>query len=168
MTSAGQSYVIHSTLKNVFGRKPHLEVSLDDHFIVIRSLSQQARVSRGRGEKRIPINAIQAVQWHPPGKRLLGFIELTVAGGVERQSKFGSRTLDAARNENAITFSKADEPAFTWLRDTLLARISHSSVAPTVSHSSITTDLTRLADLRDRGALSDDEFQAQKARILNG
>jgi hypothetical protein len=33
---------------------------------------------------------------------------------------------------------------------------------------SMTTELQRLADLRDRGVLTEQEFQEQKARILRG
>jgi len=33
---------------------------------------------------------------------------------------------------------------------------------------SMTEELQRLADLRDRGAITEDEFQAQKARLLGG
>jgi hypothetical protein len=33
---------------------------------------------------------------------------------------------------------------------------------------SMTTELQRLADLRDRGVLTESEFQEQKARILRG
>lgn len=33
---------------------------------------------------------------------------------------------------------------------------------------SVTTELRRLAELRDRGVLTEEEFQAQKARILGG
>jgi hypothetical protein len=33
---------------------------------------------------------------------------------------------------------------------------------------SMTQELQRLADLRDRGAITEEEFQAQKARLLGG
>jgi hypothetical protein len=33
---------------------------------------------------------------------------------------------------------------------------------------SVTTELQRLAELRDRGVLTEEEFQAQKRRILGG
>ena len=39
------------------------------------------------------------------------------------------------------------------------------STAPPASPS-VTTELERLADLRARGVLTEEEFQAQKARIL--
>ena len=39
--------------------------------------------------------------------------------------------------------------------------------APT-PESSLIAELTQLGDLRDRGILTDDEFAAQKARILAG
>ncbi len=35
-------------------------------------------------------------------------------------------------------------------------------------HSSPASELSRLADLRDRGVISDDEFQRLKSRIVNG
>jgi Short C-terminal domain len=37
-----------------------------------------------------------------------------------------------------------------------------------VSSTPITDELERLADLKDRGLLTDAEFETQKARVLNG
>lgn len=39
---------------------------------------------------------------------------------------------------------------------------------PAAADPSMTEELTRLADLRDRGAITDAEYEAQKARLLGG
>ena len=36
----------------------------------------------GKGEKRIPISSIKAVQWKPAGPLVNGFIQFTVPGGL--------------------------------------------------------------------------------------
>lgn len=47
-------------------------------------------------------------------------------------------------------------------------RAFRSYVQEAGGHSSPASELTRLADLRDRGVISEDEFQRLKDRVVNG
>ena len=66
--------------------------------------------------KAIPLAAITAVQFKAASALVYGFIEFTVPGSVEMRSRAGHSTQDAAKNENAIVFSKKQMPEFDGLR----------------------------------------------------
>lgn len=166
MTSANGPWIIESTKKKMIGSKAEYPVTLDDHFLTITPLTRLSKLNGGRGDKRITLSSIQAVQLHPPTRFLVGFIEFTILGAAERQSPLGKRRFEAVKNENAITFSKQDAEAFTWLRDAVLARIANRD-RPVPEVSSVVDELTRLCDLYERGVLSEDEFRAAKARALD-
>ena len=61
-----------------------------------------------------------------------------------------------------FTFEQA--PAFEKLRNEIEAKIG-SDRASNVVTSTFADELTKLADLRDRGVLDDSEFQEQKAKL---
>jgi hypothetical protein len=79
----------------------NLTVHFDCRFVTIERPGFLARAYLGKGEKRIPVSSIQAVQWKPPGALVNGYIEFTVPGGNETRSRMGSATNDARRNESA-------------------------------------------------------------------
>lgn len=92
-------------------------VHFDGRFVTIERSGFLARASVGKGEKRIPVRSIQAVQWKPPGALVNGYIEFTVGGGNENRSRFGAATTDAAKNENAVLVTRQQMNAFLALRD---------------------------------------------------
>lgn len=143
---------------------------MDDDFVTIRRIGFDTRVLVGKGEKRIPIHAITAVQWKPPGKRISGFIEFSLGGGDERRSRFGTQTMDAAADENSVVFTIHDEPAFEAVRQAIEAAIAArhrpAQQTPASAPPDLLEQLDRLANLRDRGVLTEEEFSAQKTRLL--
>lgn len=158
-----------STLRGVTGRKPQTEVQVDEDFVTIRRIGFDTRILVGKGEKRIPIHAITAVQWKPPGKRVSGFIEFSLGGGDERRSRFGTQTMDAAKDENSVVFTIHDEPAFQAVREAVEVAIAnrHRPADRSLPTPDLLEQLDRLASLRDRGVLNEEEFAAQKARLLD-
>lgn len=91
-------------------------VHFDGKFVTIERTGGLARVSVGKGEKRIPVRSIAAVQWKPPGMLTNGYIEFTVSGGNEARSRAGAATTQAAMNENAVLVTKKQADAFAELR----------------------------------------------------
>jgi hypothetical protein len=143
----------------------------DGDFVTIKRTGFLARASVGKGEKRIPIGSITAVQWKPAGAMVNGFIQFTMAGGNEARSKFGSQTTDAAKDENSVVFVKKQMPEFDALRSSIeRAMVERSRPAPTTSSAPAAPDylaqLKQLGELRDAGILSDSEFETKKAEIL--
>jgi len=97
-------------------------VVFDGSMVVIRRSGAMARLTLGKGEKRIPLRSIAAVQFKPAGM-VRGFIQFTIPGGNERRSKFGSQTTDAAKDENSVLFNTGQQSAFEALRDAIEARL---------------------------------------------
>lgn len=143
------------------------QVEFDGTFITINRKGLMARGTVGKGEKRIPLSSVSAVQWKPPSKLIRGFIQFTVPGGNEGRSRFGKQTQDAAKDENAVVVGWTQVTEFEVLRSAIDTAIMARETGGQAPASSSTADeIKKLVDLRDSGALSEDEFAAQKAKLL--
>lgn len=145
------------------------QITFDGQYVTITRKGFLARATHGKGEKRLHISQISAVQWKPAGALVNGFIQFTVPGGNEVRGRMGSQTSNAAKDENSVIFTKAQMPEFEKLRAELDNAIvaqhapQHTGPAPSVS---LADELAKLAGLRDQGILSPAEFEQQKARLL--
>lgn len=146
-------------------------ITFDGQYVTIIRDTFLARSTVGKGEKRLHVGQISAVQWKPAGL-VNGFIQFTVPGGNERRSKFGSQTNDAARDENSVVFTKKQQPDFEALRAALEQAIAQqyapASPASRPSAASMADELAKLAALLQSGALSQEEFRQAKAQLLGG
>ncbi|MCF3102927.1 DUF4429 domain-containing protein [Streptomyces roseoverticillatus] len=147
------------------------QVQFDGQYITITRKGFLARATVGKGEKRLHISQITAVQWKPAGPLVNGFIQFTLPGGNERRSAFGGQTASAAQDENSVVFTKKQQPEFEMLRAALDQAIAaqHGQRTPSTPTApvSLADELTKLATLRDQGILSSAEFEQQKARLLD-
>lgn len=140
-------------------------VIFDGQFVTIARTGLRARAMVGKGDKRIPVGSITAVQWKPAGM-MNGFIEFTVGGGNEGRSRFGSATQDAMRNENAVVFHFKQAPAFEAIRGEIEDAIASKSSGTVIQAASAADDLVKFAELHASGVLTDEEFAAKKAQLL--
>lgn len=106
------------------------QVSFDGTFVTIHRRGFMARATTGKGEKRIPVGSVTSVQWKPAGRLVYGFIQFSLAGGIEKQSRFGRQTNDAAHDENSVTFRFGQQTAFQSLRDAIEGAIGARHAAP--------------------------------------
>jgi Domain of unknown function (DUF4429)/Short C-terminal domain len=145
------------------------QVQFDGQYVTITRKGFLARATVGKGEKRLHISQITAVQWKPAGAFVNGFIQFTLPGGNERRSAFGSQTKSAAQDENSVVFTKQQQSQFEKLRAALDQAIAsqHAPQGQASASSSLADELSKLAALRDQGILSDAEFEQQKARLLS-
>jgi hypothetical protein len=144
------------------------QLRFDGATVTISRKGLMARGTVGGGDKSIPVAGISAVQLKPAKMGTRGFIAFTIAGGVERTSRVGSQTVDAARDENAVLFKKGQQGEFEAFRDAVQAAIAaRATGGGQAGASSVADELGKLMALRDAGALSPEEFEAQKARLLN-
>jgi hypothetical protein len=143
------------------------QVSFDGVFVTITRSGFMARASVGKGEKRIPLASVAAVQWKPAGAVTNGFIQFTVPGGNEKRSTFGHQTRDAVSDENSVLFTRKQMPQFEAFRAEIDRAIAagHAPAAP-VAAASGADEVGRLAELHRAGVLSDAEFTAAKAKAL--
>lgn len=144
-------------------------VSFDGSFITIHRKGALAKMTVGKGEKRIPITSVSAVQWKPAGMMVNGYIEFSLGGGNESRSKFGSATNSAVQNENAVVFTRKQMPGF----ESFKARIEEAIVAQHgLSHNTKPTDqsvaslIKELEELRKNGLITNDEYADKKAELL--
>jgi Domain of unknown function (DUF4429)/Short C-terminal domain len=147
--------------KGVTGR-----VHVDDAWVTITRKGVLAKANYGFtcGEKRIPIASITSVQFKKLGLSN-GYIQFSLAGSIE--SRRGLR--DATKDENSVLFRSTQRRQFEQIRDFIEAKIAERSTpspaSPLPTATGVADELTKLADLRDRGVLSNEEFQTQKARL---
>ena len=141
------------------------QVDTEEDGIVIRRRGSFSKLSHAfKGEKRIPYSSISAVQFRPAGLLTAGYIQFTVLGGNESRGAL----LSAVRDENTVLFQRGEQhEAFSKLRAMVEEAIREiRAPRPAPRSSSIGDDLTKLADLLDRGILTEAEFAEQKARVL--
>lgn len=111
-----------------------------------------------RGDKTIPYSSITAVQFKKSGL-LVGYLQLTLKGGLE--SRGG--VMQSQKDENTVRFT--NNINFLEAKEIIEEKMSHSSA--TIVNNNGIDDLQKLADLKEKGIITDEEFSAKKKQILN-
>lgn len=122
-----------------------------------------------RGTRTIPIGQITAIRWKPASKwKGPGHLRFVLAGTVEhRYSQTAILKTDILKDENAVPFGHTQQPAFEALKDALEQAISQPHTGPAQpSGGSLADEIGKLQQLRAAGALTDDQFEQAKARLL--
>lgn len=120
-----------------------------------------------KGTKTIPFYSITAIQFKKTGL-LSGYIQFTIPGGNEGRRGL----LEAAREENTFMFAGDNDTAleikeYVEKRMFELRSPSPTSGSPAPAQvPSLTEELKKLAELKEKGVLSDDEFLAAKKRLI--
>ena len=131
--------------------------------IVIRRKGLANVLTQGvQGDKTIPLSRITAVQFRQAGSMMAGLIQFTIQGGRE----FRGGMLEATKDENAVMFTREQEPGFAELREQVEAAIM-AGATPAPNARSEVDDLAKLAELHEKGYLTKDEFEARKQAILS-
>ena len=113
-----------------------------------------------KGEKSIPIKSITAVQIKQP-RLTAGYIQFAYSGASE--SKGG--IMDAAKDENTITFSTKKELAQANEIKELIESLQSEDSQP-ATQSSDADELLKFKGLLDAGAITEEEYEAKKKQIL--
>lgn len=113
-----------------------------------------------RGDKTIPYKSIVAVQLKRAGLTA-GYLQLTLVGGSEAKAGLFQSTKD----ENSINFhaNRGNNDNFEEAKQAIEERISADSNKP--QHNPI-NDLEKLAELKDKGIITEEEFNQKKKQIL--
>jgi hypothetical protein len=148
------------------------QMSVDDNFIVISRKGLNAKFTQGlKGDKRIPMTSVTSVQFKEASALMGGYIQIGILGGVESNSGI----IGAQYDENSVNFRKGQENHFSAIRDFIEAKIIERSkpqvitvqtAAPAAAAPSKLDQLKQLGELRDAGILSNEEFEAEKAKIM--
>ena len=106
-------------------------VTFDGQFVTITREGLLARAAHGKGEKKIPIRSISAVQWKEPGALVNGFIQFTIIGGTEVTARHGNRTISAGNDENSVVITKPQAAAMRAVKDEIEAALAGPVMATT-------------------------------------
>lgn len=113
-------------------------VRFDGRYVTIERSGLMARLSVGVGEKRIALSSIQAIQFKKPTPFVLGYIEFTIPGGIEVNSRFTSASRRAGESENAVTLERKHVRAMLELRQAVDdALVAPTPPPPATSHSTV-------------------------------
>lgn len=100
------------------------QVTFDGKTVTISREGAAARMTHGRGDKMLALRQIAAIQLKPVSMMTVGFIQFTVPGEMSNHNGKGTRAFDATKDENAVTFTKKQEPEFVALRNAIQAAIA--------------------------------------------
>jgi hypothetical protein len=115
-----------------------------------------------KGEKMIPFHNITAVQFRDATKHMSGYIQFSLKGEVAS----GKGIMNATLDENTVMFTAQQSAQFNVLRDKIEGLVELSAPTAKTSPPSIADELIKLADLKDRGMLSETEFELGKRRLV--
>ena len=131
-----------------------------------------ARTTVGKGEKKIALTQITSVRWKAPSAVVRGYISFSLAGGVETRSRFGKQTTNAAKDENAVIVAHSQAEEFLALKAKIEEALgAHHAPSPAPVPTAPVDDpadqLKKLADLHQSGLLTDEEFAAKRAALVD-
>jgi hypothetical protein len=138
-------------------------VELQENGIVIRRKGLANILTQGiQGDKMVPYSNITAVQFKTAGTFMAGMIQFTLQGGRE----FKGGLMEATKDENAVLFEKKQQQSFEAVRDHVQGKLMEQESGVGAQSTGMADELTKLADLVERGFLSKGEFDARKAALL--
>jgi len=111
-----------------------------------------------RGEKTIPYSSIIAVQLKKAGI-LVGYLQLTLKGGSEAKAGWS----ESIKDENTITFDPNGNKNFEEAKRLIEGRIAREG---SVCVASGADELAKLANLKEKKIITEEEFNAKKKQIL--
>lgn len=81
-----------------------------------------------------------------------------------------ARTAVVAGTATAVSNRVSRRQAERWSQEdqSAYAQPTYAQPAPAAGDDDVVEQLTKLAELRDKGILTDEEFAAQKAKVLAG
>lgn len=107
-------------------------------------------------EKIIPIESIVGVEVEKPGRIWAGFIRFQTAGN----SNYNNSIIFADNKDYEIAL-KIKEYIKNYVEKSI------DVFNQNLNDTDVISQLEKLAELKDKGVLSEEEFQAQKQKLLN-
>ena len=132
---------------------------LTSHFVVTSDRIIHRRGWIAKDSMEIPLEAINDVRFHQGVfERIIGAGDLIIESAGER----GSETFQDIRQPESVQKTIYHQGELNQ------QKMMRGAGAGAPAAPSTAGELERLASLRDRGVLTEEEFQAQKRRILGG
>jgi hypothetical protein len=114
------------------------------------------------GGKTIPFSSLTAIEFKEAGGLIPGYLQFSLVGGRESVGGF----LTAAEDENSFMFLKGNNEQAIKIKDYIEDKLQ-SLRNPSPSKSSNSADeIAKLFDLKEKGIITDEDFQKGKNKIL--
>ena len=131
--------------------------------IVISRKGAMAFMTHGfKGNKEILISQISSIQYKQAGMMTNGYIQFAFIGGQEAKRGL----LQSTQDENSIVFNRRQQPHFDELKAEIDRIRDSLDREVTAAPMSGLDELEKLASLKDKGVITEDEFQEKKKQIL--
>ena len=135
-------------------------IELREDRITIKRKGAISFMSHGmKGDKEILLSQISAVQLRKAGITN-GYIQFSFLGGTEASGGF----FNATRDENSVVFNVWQQKSFLALKEKLDQMLT-SSRAGAKTPSNL-DELEKLAGLKEKGIITEDEFNQKKKQLL--
>ena len=144
------------------------QVHLYEDRVLITRKGFVSAISFGfRGDKEILLQEITSIGWKDPGIAV-GYIHFGYRGGHDPINTGVFSGSNIVNNENAVIFAQQHQADFKKFRKVLEGKRAEINrpQATTTSTLSPMDELKKLAELRDMGVITSEEFEAKKAQLL--
>ena len=140
------------------------EIDLLEDSIKLRRKGALSFITHGmQGEKEILLSQISSIQFKKASLVANGYIQFAFMGGTE--SKGG--IIAGAQDENTVMFKRGkQQQEFEALHQQIRER-QQALNSSSAGVSSSMDELTKLADLKERGMVTEQEFEQKKRELLN-
>lgn len=139
------------------GNSDTLEVFEDKLTLTPRGIA--GLIYRGlKATKTIPFTSIQAFKFKKSGL-LSGYFQFTIAGAFESSGGLIAATFD----KNSFKFERQNKMALK-IKEYIERRIRELKASGSLSD--LPAQIKKLADMRDKGSISEEEFQSAKTRLI--
>lgn len=137
------------------------QLELLENKIRIKRKGVLAFMTQGlKGDKEILIKQISSIQFKKAGMLTNGYIQFAFIGGQEAKGTF----FQATKDENTIMFKTGQQVSFEKIKEAIEKKIASMEKGETKS--SNLDELEKLAELKDKGIITEEEFTAKKKKLL--
>jgi hypothetical protein len=150
---------VDQAILSVKGRNGQLDL-LPDRLRISRDGIRAFALQGLKGDKEIYYSDISSVQFKQPGWTV-GYIQFAFSGGFETKKGVFNASID----ENTVTFSHNKSREFEIFKVELDRRIANAK-KPVYSSMHGLIELEKLAELKEKGILTEEEFTAKKEELL--
>lgn len=165
----------NNTFKGIMKADGHNgQIELYKDRLVIKRKGFMSKLTHGfKGSKEIRLNRISSIQLKEAGMITSGYIQFSFSGGKENTDGL----MDATKDENSVVFTKKQQTDFKKIKTAIYNQMDKlekektdrlkESVQEESNSSSDLDELEKLADLKDKGIITEEEFKKKKKQILD-
>jgi hypothetical protein len=140
------------------------QIEFDGTSVKIMRKGAMALLSQGlKGEKSIPVGAIVSVQFKDASMLTNGFIQFATGAGESKGGLFS-----AGDDENSVIFTTSHKKEFAELRAAVEKAMNEGrqNNGTAAKADSPLDGIKKLKELLDLGAISQEEFESEKSKLM--